>query len=670
MKKLISVFLAALLLLSLAPVVFAEEAGIAALKVNPYGGEEAAMDTVSWFASGGQYFLFMPGNYDSTTAKVYFSSGKAVTLDGEEIVSGGSASGFTPGQHIVAFGTQNYAVQVLSGSSVPSVYIATESGSLSYVHANKENKEAGSIRIVDPDGTLEYNGALDYIKGRGNSTWNWAKKPYNIKLTKKTGLFGMAKSKKWCLIACYIDPSLIRNALASDLANAVGISYTPKGQHVDLYVNGEYLGVYYLTEKVEIDSSSIDIYNLEGENENANEQAPETYPLGGSQGNLIPNTIKYTKLPNDPAEITGGYLLEFEAFSRYADEPSGFVTAQMQPIVVKSPEYASRAEVEYISTYYQEFEDAMYAASGYNAQGRHYSEYIDVESLARDYILQEYLENYDGCNQSFFLYKDVNGVLTFGPAWDFDHALGLGGVDYYNTDGMDTAVPDQLYIKSCRMSGANKGVRSLLAQAYMHNDFQALVSRIWETEYAPYNKTWTEKGEECAEAITASAVMNAVRWNTYSTADVSAVASRFAADCGSVFSFLRTRFSFLQGAFAADAFYVKYVSGAKGTSIKNDNTIYHSGDPARVKSAPDAAAGSVFYGWNTKEDFTGETYQPNESITVTGNVTLYAMWDDPNAETPTEPDDNGGTNLNIWQRILAFFRNIIAFIRRLFGIAA
>ncbi|MCR5781976.1 MAG: CotH kinase family protein, partial [Clostridia bacterium] len=232
MKRTVAFLLAALMLFSMIPLASAENGLIETLKVNPYGGEEAAADTVSWLYLYGTYYMFLPGDADLSAAKVYYSAPAAVKLDGEEIASGGSAAAFTSGAHTLSCKDSEYPLSVMYGSSAPAVFISTESGSMAGVYADKEHKEPGTIRITNGDGTDAYSGKLDYIKGRGNSTWTWAKKPFNIKLNKKAWLFGMAKSKKWCLIACYIDNTLLRNDMVSDLANEVGISHTPRGQHV------------------------------------------------------------------------------------------------------------------------------------------------------------------------------------------------------------------------------------------------------------------------------------------------------------------------------------------------------------------------------------------------------------------------------------------------------
>ena len=136
-----------------------------------------------------------------------------------------------------------------------SVFITTESGNLDAVHADKEHKEAGYIQVISEDGiSYQYDGDLEYIKGRGNSTWKMEKKPYNLKLDKKADLFGMGKSKKWSLIANHSDSSLMRNAIIYTVAGQV-LDYTPKYTPVDLYINSEYMGSYILTTRVEVEAT-------------------------------------------------------------------------------------------------------------------------------------------------------------------------------------------------------------------------------------------------------------------------------------------------------------------------------------------------------------------------------------------------------------------------------
>ena len=137
MKKSIAFCVALLLLISCAIPAFAAGNGIETLKINPYGGEEASVDTVKWFASSGKYFLFLPADTVLAAAKVYYTASDVVSIDNVPISSGGSAAAFTPGAHTLLCGGQSYALTVMQSASLPSIFIETASGSLDYLLQNK-----------------------------------------------------------------------------------------------------------------------------------------------------------------------------------------------------------------------------------------------------------------------------------------------------------------------------------------------------------------------------------------------------------------------------------------------------------------------------------------------------------------------------------------------------
>ena len=392
MKRLIAVVLAILCCVLAAPAAGAASpaSGIESLKINPYGGAEDEIDTIQWYAGeeDGRYYLFLPAQTDLEAAKVYYSPAGPVTLDGEPLVSGGSAAPFTEGEHTLGCGSETYALTVCVSADLPAVFLRTESGSLDYIHADKENKEPGDIRIYE-DGALTLDKALKQIKGRGNSTWSYPKKPYNIKFDKKTDLFGMGKAKKWTLLANYIDLSLLHNPYGWELSSVLGLCYTGEYRLVDLYVNGDYLGNYTGCESVEVGETRVEIEDLEKANENANPEVDiETLPRGGTGPNNtvqradVKGSRKWIQIPEDPADLTGGYLLEYDYQDRYNKELCGFVTSNGQPVVLKAPEYASEAEVNYIADLMEEAGQALYSPTGFNEAGRYYDEYYDLDSLA------------------------------------------------------------------------------------------------------------------------------------------------------------------------------------------------------------------------------------------------------------------------------------------------
>lgn len=181
--------------------------------------------------------------------------------------------------------------------------------------------------LIKDSGSLDYKGSLKHIKGRGNASWEYDKRPYNIKLDESADLLGMGKAKGWCLLANYLDTSLMRNKIIYDLAEETGIPFTMDARSLDLYINGEYKGTYLLTEKVEVDKNRLNITDLEKATEKANNDADleKDFTARGTN-EYKTGTRKWQNIPNDPEDITGGYLIELELTNRYAQEACGFLS--------------------------------------------------------------------------------------------------------------------------------------------------------------------------------------------------------------------------------------------------------------------------------------------------------------------------------------------------------
>lgn len=244
---------------------------------------------------------------------------------------------------------------------------------------------------------------LDYIRGRGNSTWMPDKKPYKIKLDKKADLLGMGKNKHWVLLANYYDVSMLRNKITYWLGSQLGMEFTPQCEFVNVVMNGKYLGSYYLCEHVRLGESRVDLDDLEE-----------------------------SKDATDEATISGGYLL---SMNPDADVASGQVinTSRDQNFLIESPEfsdYFNSAQYKYISDYFQKTEDAIYGKNFKDENGVSYSDYLDVDAAIDYYWIQEISMNGDAFGSgSTYLYKKRNGKLYWGPLWDFDY-VAWGATEY------------------------------------------------------------------------------------------------------------------------------------------------------------------------------------------------------------------------------------------------
>ena len=305
----------------------------------------------------------------------------------------------------------------------------------------------GKITITVPEGfhysdfeDLACEGFEDMdmsIRGRGNSSWRKGKKPFKIKLDKKTDVFGLGKNKHWVLIANVSDESLLRDRITGWLGDEMGFVFTPRGVPVDVVMTGQefgtqYLGSYYLSENVRVGENRLEIEELE---------KGDTDPKIITGGYLIQNAAQvrdgspdrfYTSRGVDWATHTPSFDTEEEnSLSEEADEEDreeAFFGAEF------GDAYENPAQQEYIQKYIQDFEDVLFEG------GTAYRELMDVESAAKYWLVQMITLNSDAyATGSTYLYKDrdpENGVakLYWGPLWDFDYAYNFHvittGLDY------------------------------------------------------------------------------------------------------------------------------------------------------------------------------------------------------------------------------------------------
>ena len=276
-------------------------------------------------------------------------------------------------------------------SNLPHVYINTFTGSGIY---SKTNYVYARMWYVDEQNQVSFYDSLE-IRGRGNSTWNLAKKPYRIKFHQKEKLLGQgrAKTKKWTLLANHGDKTLIRNAVTSLMGERAGLKFNPAAKFVDLTLNGAYIGNYQISDAVDVRPHRVNI-------------AEQDLPL------------------NDTSNITGGYLLEADGFKDFRNGQSGFYSArQGVPIRIHYPDEddIDHSQYSYIRQYILAFEEHLYA-DDFADPSTGYRPFVDSESLANWYICTELSGNIDGFFSTYF-YKDAGDKrLYWGPLWDYDIA--------------------------------------------------------------------------------------------------------------------------------------------------------------------------------------------------------------------------------------------------------
>lgn len=472
--------------------------------------------TIKWWKQDAvestQYYITLPYSAKDKMVRANFECDNQVLFDGVEIKSGSVLPMLFEGNHVISCAEKIYNLYVFYGSDIPVLHIATESGSLEFLKQDKDNKEKGYISIVYQD-ELIYRDILEYIKGRGNYTWSRNKKPFNLKFFGKVDLFEMGASDKWCLLANYLDGTMLKNKIGYEFADKVGLDFSSQTTLVDVYINNEYMGNYTLSETVEVGENRVDIVDLEALNAEANAGVDiREFTQSGTRGKnsyLEYGSAKWIDIPNNPVDFTGGYLLEFELAYRYDKESSGFISNYGQPVVIKSPEYASCAEVEYIRDYYQAFEDAVMDESGYNAQGKHYSEYVDMASFAKMYVYQEFIKNVDGAATSLFLYKNPGEKIVAGPVWDIDLGFGYS----IERDGVKMSDPNTLWITGGHLSDELSDKYSVFSLLCQHEDFINEAKRQWKNCFEPNIPKLLEEVDMLYENTSASIVSDKCKWN-------------------------------------------------------------------------------------------------------------------------------------------------------------
>ena len=419
-----------------------DEAKFKNLKAS-YNGAE-----LQFRKQGNSYYLEIKGvspdlfDYGIMGIKIGSKTYKYMPIDyaANGVVDGGKLADISCAAYAYGHFTDLYVnnrVTELPDNGIPVVYLNIDEsrGTIDDMIASSDHSVFcyGKMSIDVPEG-FRYSDLPDNIcksleglsmsiRGRGNTTWSESgKKPFKIKLDKKADLFGLGSNKHWVLLANKLDSTLIKDRITAWLGDRMGFDFTPRGVSVDVVITGgeygtQYLGSYYLSENVRVDSNRLDIDELKADD-------------------------------YDPQTITGGYLVQNGAQVR-ADSPDRFYTSRGANWATNTPSfdtssngnyllngkredtfndpelgdgYINRAQQQYIQNHIQHVEDVMYQG------GTAYRELMDVESAAKYWMIQNFCLNNDAyATGSTYIYKERDvggkvGKIYWGPLWDFDYA--------------------------------------------------------------------------------------------------------------------------------------------------------------------------------------------------------------------------------------------------------
>lgn len=409
--------------------------------------------------------VYTPYIFSKTNLVATFSTnGEKVFVGNEEQISGISSNDYSkPVKYTVVSNDgkkRNYTV-TLKNSGLPVVFINTPDAV--DITSRTEWIQNCDIKIVQTNGLVEFYGEKMQMKGRGNTTWDHDKKPYTFKLDNKAEILDMPAHKRWVLLANAYDGSLIKNAVAFQIAHYTDLEWTPHGRFVELILNGKHKGNYYLCEQIKIDKNRVNINKM-----------PKTATTG--------------------EDITGGYLMEMDVAM---DEVNNFRSAYFNmPYMFKEPdeEDINKEQLAYMINYVNEMEYALYDETKF--ANHEYLNYMDIDSYIDWWFVYELTQNDEPCKsggypKSCYTYKDKNGKMKMGPVWDFD-------LFTFDSDRINTfAVKDAIYY----------------GRLFQDSTFVSRVKERWSKYYdkflriPPYIQ---EKGDQIRESSTIDKII----WGT------------------------------------------------------------------------------------------------------------------------------------------------------------
>ncbi len=346
----------------------------------------------------------------------------------------------------------------------------------------REIYETSTISLENTDEEFQIHNASALFKGRGEGSWwdSGDKRGYRLKFDEEQSILGSVPNRHWVLLAGanFDDVTMFRNKLAFNMTNEIfsNIDYATYNQWVDVYINGEYRGVYLLTEHVRVDEGRIDIESEYG-------------------------------------ELDTGYLIEYDAyaegvpgidffrvdgvrypFSMHYPEPDEFVENGFT-----SEQY--RAQVTYIQGLVQNMVTAV-MDKDFEAFG----EYADIDSFIDMYILHEFFKNIDTGYSSFFIYREPGGKLTAGPPWDFDATLG-------SSPTRGNGSPLGIYVGLSVQAFSSRTASELLITLYDTPEFKTAVVARWTT-LSPIIQAYIDDTltEEMMETYRFAMGRNYVKW--------------------------------------------------------------------------------------------------------------------------------------------------------------
>lgn len=345
------------------------------LEQNPFDAEISIYESPD-----GIYYVFLPSYTDLGKLKIVIPADVKVSLGETPITSGMNCTGFEleTAYSLTVDGQYISELKFYQSANVATMFIDTLSGDIERVHKDKTYSEQTSVMLYTDEGILDLSDSTAYIRGRGNLTWYYGKRPYLLTLSSEMDVLGMGAATKWILLANAADSTNLNNKLVMELASRTGQGWSPESRFVDLYINGEYRGLYLLTEKVEVGPSRLDI-----------------------------------DIPS------GDFLCKIDLERRWSSLKNPIKTQHGRTVEISSPDPLTNGSKETVTAAVNQLEQIIMSNTDLSEL-----ENFDLDSWVHRYLLDEISGNIDSDLVSSYFYSS-NGVFYAGPIWDYDMTFGI-----------------------------------------------------------------------------------------------------------------------------------------------------------------------------------------------------------------------------------------------------
>lgn len=430
-------------------------------------GTGNSAETISaWYDGEGTYYVFLPSYADIRRVTASVDPACTVRVNDTVLTEETDLSVLNMGElydiRITCGGeTQKNHICFLQSANTAAMYIDIMTGNFYKMCEDKDRKEPSSVRLYASGGNMEYKSGMepDYLKGRGNSTWMKAKKPFNLYLARPAGLLGMGEAENWVLLANAYDETNLRNKLIQDFAGSIAPydGFACQSRYVDLYINKKYYGLFLLSENVE----SV-----------------------------------FRRLKPGEEDV----LFALHQLQKIDHPESSIVWNDEMAVEIHHPEAPGKDRIGRLRETLMNFQTAAARSDG--QKGDTLSSYIDYDSWIRKFLIDQIFLNFDAMiDSSYFWVSSEDSKIYAGPCWDYDLTV---GISFYPGRNSPNTPPG-----SDRWGDENTWYASL----WENKRFRDASFRTYLSIFVPRLEELLSSTKECtAESIRRSSEMNSIRW--------------------------------------------------------------------------------------------------------------------------------------------------------------